>query len=79
MRSKSPSVDSKRSAEEIPTATEQPSTGEQVEDHGYGTFLQPDGDEDTAQALFSHGEAHEPIDPEKEKKLVRKIDLRILP
>ncbi|KAI5799885.1 MFS allantoate transporter [Geopyxis carbonaria] len=72
-------MDSKRGVEEIPTATEHSNTGEQDEDHGYGTFLQPDGDEDTAQALFSHGEVHEPIDPEKEKKLVRKIDLRILP
>ncbi|KXT05015.1 hypothetical protein AC578_10337 [Pseudocercospora eumusae] len=38
------------------------------------------GDGDAAMALFnSPSELHEPIDPEEEKKLVRKIDLMILP
>ena len=38
------------------------------------------GDGDAAMALFnSPNELHEPIDPLEEKKLVRKIDLMILP
>lgn len=38
------------------------------------------GDGDTAMALFnSPDEIHEPIDPEEERKLVRKIDMMILP
>jgi hypothetical protein len=38
------------------------------------------GGGDTALALFDNpDELHEPIDPEEEKKLMRKIDLMILP
>lgn len=38
------------------------------------------GDGDVAMALFSDpNEIHEPIDPEDEKKLIRKIDFMILP
>lgn len=37
-------------------------------------------DGDTAQALFEHSEQHcEPIDPAAEARLLRKIDLVILP
>lgn len=35
---------------------------------------------DTALALFAHGDGqHEPIDPEENKRLVRRIDWIILP
>lgn len=47
----------------------------------YGTLsARRSGNEDAALALFrDEQELHEPIDPEAEGKLVRKIDLMILP
>lgn len=57
-------------------------TGLLAEDTNYGTLpARPSEDEpDAALALFrDEQELHEPTDPEKEGKLVKKIDLMILP
>lgn len=49
-----------------------------AEGASYGTLLEDEPD--AALALFrDEQELHEPIDPEKERKLVKKIDLMILP
>lgn len=49
-----------------------------VEEHATKLKTHLTGDGDVAQGLFA-SHIHEPIDPAEEKKLVRKIDLMILP
>lgn len=64
-----------------PTDPEQASVTHRETHHEPSKWkLSKTGDGDAAMALFSDpNEVHEPIDPEYEKTLIRKIDFMILP
>ncbi|KAF7717436.1 Uncharacterized protein PECH_000927 [Penicillium ucsense] len=75
MNSKEPSAGSKPAIENVPPSTH---AEDQTPDPTWKSTKAADGD--TAMALFNDlDELHEEVDPEEARKLLRKIDLMILP